>query len=134
MIQFLAALGGSATLALIALTTWLTYKLVASKDQQLAARDMLDSAHEQLRGVEGDLKAETAAHAATTDELRKEKLLRASAEAERNEADRRARDQLVEEINASGIGDAIALGNRLLSRPLPGARLSETPGNDLEKP
>jgi hypothetical protein len=127
------AILGFATLALGAIVG-LALDARSARKEQLAARDLLDKAHEELRNVEGDLKVETAAHVATADELRKERLLRASAEAERNEAWRQARDHIIEEINAMGIADAAAIGNRLLSRPLPGTRLSETVDGALEKP
>ena len=125
---------GIAGVGQIAVITWLVYKLVRSKDDQILAIKRIDQLDEQLMHTQNDLNTETAAHAATSDELRKEKLLRASAEAERNEAWRQARDHIVEQINQSGIADAANLGNRILSAPLPGTRLSDTPGNDLEKP
>jgi hypothetical protein len=134
VIEVLAGIAGATTLALVPLVAWLTYKLVRSKDEQILAVKRIEQLDSSLSEVRGELNTETAAHAATSDELRKEKLLRASAEAQRNDAERRVRDHVVEFISKSGIADAAALGNRILSAPLPGARLSETPGNDLEKP
>jgi hypothetical protein len=132
--EVLAILGDGAVAALAGALIWCVYKLVRSKDDQILAIKRIEQLDTQLEHTRGDLNVETAAHVATSEELRKEKLLRASAEAERNEAIRRDREQIVEHLNSVGIADAAAIGNRILSAPLPGTRLSDTPGNDLEKP
>lgn len=75
----------------------------------------------------GELNAEIAAHVVTRDELAKEKQLCASVEAQRNEAWRYARENAVKIIEASGIADAVSLGNRILSAPLPGSMPDAVP-------
>lgn len=129
--EWLLGITGAGSLAV---TAWLIYKLVRSKDDQLVLMMTLDKEREEKRNLENDLNAETAAHAVTEDLRKKERDLRASAESQRNDAWKEARAHAVEVINASGIADAVSLGNRILSAPLPGTRLSETPDGALEKP
>lgn len=108
----------------------------------LATRKLLDVEHEHHRTTRGELNAEIAAHVVTRGELAKEKTLRASVEAQRNQAWRYARENAVAIIEASGIADAVSLGNRILSAPLPGSvpdavpivPLSESGDAALEKP
>jgi hypothetical protein len=120
VIQALAAIGAGTTVTLIALTAWLTYRLVGAMREQLAARDMLDAEREQHRVTRGERDTETAAHAVTRDELRKEKDLRASAESERNQALQEGANHVVERIKTANIADANRLLAGLLADPLAG--------------
>lgn len=122
MIEVLAAISSGSTLTLIGLVAWLVYKLVRSKDEQLAARDMLDAERKELAKVRGELDVETAAHVATRDELRKEKYARADSEAQRNAAYLEERNNVVAIIEKSNLADAALLVGRILAAPLPGAR------------
>lgn len=97
-------------------------------------RDRLEEMDDLADRYHSERDVEVAAHAVTSAELAETKLRLASAEADRNEAWRLARDQIAEQILSSGIGDAVALGNRILSAPMPGVRLSETADGRLEKP
>lgn len=123
-------------LAATATAGLIVFALQASraKDGQLAARDLLDKTREELRTVRGELDAETAAHAVTRDLLKKEQDLRASVESQRNDAWRQAREDTVKIIEASGIADAVSLGNRILQAPLPGAKRSESGPDALIDP
>lgn len=134
MIEALAAIGAGSTLTLIGLVAFLAYKLVRSKDEQLAARDLLDKEREEKNHAVNDLAVETAAHAETRRLLAAEKDLRAVAESQRNQAWKESREEAVRIIESSGVADAAHLGNRILSMPLPGARLSETGDSALERP
>lgn len=118
--EVLAGAGGASAVCLVVIV-WLTYKLVRSKDEQLAARDMLDKERERADAAEGDLKAESAAHVVTRDELRKEKYARAEAEAQRNAAHMEERNNVVAIIEKSNLADAALLVSRILAAPLPGA-------------
>jgi hypothetical protein len=91
-----------------------------AKNEQLAARDMLDSEREQHRVARGECNLETAAHAVTRDELRKEKNLRASAESQRNQAYQEGADHVVKRIKTANIADANRLLAGLLADPLAG--------------
>lgn len=98
-----------------------------SKNEQLAARDLLDAEREQHRVTRGERDAETAAHAVTRDELRKEKDLRASAESERNQAYREGANHVVERIKTANIADANRFLAGLLADPLAGFVPREVP-------
>jgi hypothetical protein len=87
----------------------------------LATSKLLDAEAEQHRATRGELNAEIAAHVVTRADLAKEKTLRASVEVQRNQAWRYARENAVKIIEDSGIADAVSLGNRILSAPLPGS-------------
>ena len=119
MTEVLAGVGGASAVCLVVIV-WLTYKLVRSKDEQLAARDMLDAERKELAKVRGELDVETAAHAVTQKRLSAEQELRASVEAQRNDAFRTARDHYAERLKNSGVADAIRIVDELLSGPLPG--------------
>lgn len=93
----------------------------------IAAHDMLDKEREETRAVRNELALEIAAHAVTEDSLRKEKDLRASAESQRNDAYRMARDQIVERLKKAKVADANHLIADLLSMPLPGVLVSGVP-------
>jgi hypothetical protein len=110
-------------------SAFITLAFLNRKDgrELIAARDMLDKEREETRKVRGELAVETAAHAVTSDELRKEKILRAGAEAQRNEAYRTARDHFVERIKKAKVADANHLIADLLSMPLPGVLVSGVP-------
>lgn len=127
------ALLGSGLGALAAVMT-LALLLYKAQRDVIACRDMLAATREELSKTRGELEVEIAAHKVTKDELAREKDLRAATESERNDAVRQERARIVEEIHASDLAGAVDLGNRILSRPLPGVRLSETPGNELERP
>jgi hypothetical protein len=100
----------------------------------LAARDLLDGERAEHRKTHGELDVETAAHAVTSDLLRKEKELRASAESQRNEAYRTARDQIVERIQKAKVADANRIVADLLNMPIVVPKLPEgratAPGPD----
>jgi hypothetical protein len=114
----LAAIGGiSGGVGLIAVIV-LAFKLVAAAREQIAARDLLDQEREQHAKTRGELVMETAAHAVTRDELRKEKDLRASAESQRNGAYLEEREHVVTIVKTSNIADAAGLVSHLLSAPL----------------
>lgn len=140
MIEAFAAIGAGSTLTLIGLVAWLVYRIVRSKDEQLAARELLDQEREELRRVRGELHTETAAHAVTRDELRKEKDLRATAESQRNEAHLKEREHVVTIIKSANIADAAHLVARILAAPLgvpeavPAASRSEDPRDGLLDP
>jgi hypothetical protein len=134
VIEALASISSVSTLALVGVVVWLVYKSFAAKDGELAASKAFEKERDEHRATRGELQVEEAAHTATRDLLKKEQDLRAEAEAQRNDAERRVRDEIVEHILASDIDGAVALGNRILSAPLPGVRLSETPDGALEKP
>lgn len=134
MIEALAGISGVSTLALVGVVVWLVYKSLAAKDSEMTAVRALDKEREEHRSTRGELAVEEAAHTVTRDLLKKEQELRASVESQRNDAERRVRDQIVEQILASDIAGAVALGNRLLAQPLPSVRLSETADGALEKP
>lgn len=134
MIEALAGISGISTLTLVGVVVWLVYKSFAAKDAELVANKALEKEREEHRSTRGELAVEEAAHTTTRDLLRKEQDLRADVEAQRNDAERRVRDHIIEQIASSGIADAVALGNRILSAPLPGVRLSETADGALEKP
>lgn len=134
MIQVLAALGGGTTLVSLGLIAFLVYKLVASKDAQLTLDKELNEEKGKRRTVESSLDLETAAHTETRRELAEEKDLRAAAEAQRNQAWREAREDAVNRIALLDPAAAAAYGNRILSAPLPGVRLSDTADGRLEKP
>lgn len=127
-----------AILGFAALTTGtiatLAIMLSRSKDTTIAAIDMRDKERERANHAEADLALESAAHAETRRLLAAEKDLRSQAEAQRNEAWRHAREDAARIIEQSGIADAAHLGNRILSAPLPGVRLSDTPGNEILEP
>lgn len=132
--EALAAIAGVSTgIGLIAVIV-LAFKLSGAKDEQLAARDMLDQEREQHRKTRGELDVETAAHKATGDELRKEKALRADAEAQRNEAYRKEREDVVAIIEKSNVADAQRLVASLLARPLPGVVSGVLPARELPAP
>lgn len=134
MIEALAGISGVSTLALVGVAVWLVYRTLSAKDAEIALAKLLDKEREDLRATRGALAVEEAAHTATRDLLGKEQSLRAEVEAQRNQAWRECRDHIVEQILASDIAGAVALGNRLLAQPLPGVRLSETADGALEKP
>ncbi len=134
MTELLAGLGIVGGIGAIAAIVTLALKLAGAKDDQIAAMDLLDKEREQHRVTRGELEVETAAHAATRDELRKEKQLRTDVEAQRNQCVREDRENTVKLIENSGIADAVHLGNRILSAPLPGTKLSESGDAALEKP
>lgn len=134
MIEALAGISGVSTLALVGVVVWLVYKAFAAKDAEIAVNKAFEKEREEHRETRGELQVEEAAHTATRDLLRKEQGLRAEVEAQRNDAERRVRDHIVDQIASSGIADAVALGNRILSAPLSGVRLSETVDGALEKP
>lgn len=119
MIEVLAG-AGAALAVCLAPIVWLTYKLVGAKDEQLAARDLLDKEREEKRAIEGELATEAAAHAVTRDELAKEKNLRASTESERNDAYRKERENVVAIIEQANLADAAGIVARILAAPLPG--------------
>jgi hypothetical protein len=132
--EALAAISSVGTVGALAAVIVLAFKLVASTKEQLAARDLLDAERKQLAIARAELATETAAHAVTSDELRKEKLLRTDVEAQRNQCVREDRENTIKLIEGSGIADAVSLGNRILSAPMPGVRLSKTADGALEKP
>lgn len=134
MIELLAAIGSLGTTGALVVITVLSFKLVSSKDAQIKIDDTLDKEREETRVVRGQLALEEAAHDATRKELAEEKDLRARAEAERNEAWRQAREDAVQRIEALDPAAAAALGNHILSAPLPGVRLSDTADGHLERP
>lgn len=113
-----ALLGG----LLLVTAAFVTQTFLGRKDARelLAARDMLDQEREETRVVRGQLASEEAAHEVTEKLLKKEQALRATAEAERNDAYRRARDYYAERIRNSGVADAIHLVDSILALPLPG--------------
>lgn len=117
MIALAWAFVGFAALALTAIAT-LAVLNHRSKNEQLACRDLLDAERERNRVLENDLRLETSAHAVTRDELRKERDLRASAESQRNDAYREARDHVIERIKKAGVADAQRIISDLLSAPL----------------
>jgi hypothetical protein len=120
MMQALAAIGGGGTLLFG--IAFITLAFLNRRDARdlLNARDLLDSKDEELTKVRGELLLESATLVTTQDELRKEKNLRASAEAERNDAYRTARDQIVERLKKGNVADANHLITDLLSMPLGG--------------
>lgn len=134
MIEALAGISGVSTLALVGVVVWLVYKSLAAKDSEISLAKQLDKEREEHRSTRGELAVEEAAHTVTRDLLTREQALRADVEAQRNQAWRDCRDHIVEQIASSGIGDAVALGNRILSSPMPGVRLSEAGDSALEKP
>lgn len=134
MIETLAIIGGIGTTGALVAVIVLALKLAAAKDDQIATLDLLDDERTRARQLEEDLRLEIGAHEVTQGELDKERYLRAEAEASRNECVRRDRENTVKLIEGSGIADAVSIGNRILSAPLPGARLSETGDTALEKP
>jgi hypothetical protein len=113
-----------------------TFALLGRKDAATIRQlgDLLNAERDQHRVTHGELDLETAAHAVTRALLAKEKDLRASAESERNQCVREDRENTIKLIESSGVADALHLGNRILSQPLPGARLSESGSSALEKP
>lgn len=142
MIEALAAIGGIGTAGALIAVIVLAFKLVAAAREQIAARDLYDGEREQHRKTRGELDIETASHAVTRDELRKEKDLRASAESQRNAAYLEEREHVVEIVKTANIASASGLVARLLAAPLangvppqvPGARRSEDPRDGLIDP
>lgn len=124
MIEALAAIGSGSMLAAIAAIIWLAYKLVRSKDDQLAARDRIDKLDERADAAERGLADETSAHNATKQKLLAEHELRVSAETQRNTAEVRERERIAEQIKSSGVADAVAMLDRLFAQP--GVRDEET--------
>lgn len=101
-----------------------------AKNEQLAARDMLDKEREQHRVTAGELTAEIAAHETTRKSLAAEQKLRATVEVQRNDAYRQARDYYVERLKGAGVADAIRIIDDLLSAPLPSGMSKEVPAGD----
>lgn len=139
MLEAIAAIGAGSTLTLIGLVAWLVYKLVRSKDEQLAARDMLDKERERADAAEGDLRAETSAHAVTSEMLDVEQDLRSIAEAQRNEAQRRVHDLLRQHMRDATDDEIRALTADAFRSPLgvvsvPEARRSDHPTDGLLDP
>lgn len=140
--EILAGIGGVSTAIGLVAVIALAFKLVSALREQIAMRDLLDAERKQLSIARGELDTETAAHAATSDELRKEKDLRASAESERNQAHLKEREHVVEIIQKSNIADAAGLVSRILSAPLvsglppqvPAPKRSEDPRDGLLDP
>lgn len=131
--EWLLGISGVGSLAII---TWLVYKLVRSKDEIINAHDVIAAKDVQI------VSADSAREVAEA-RLKIEQDLRASAESQRNDAWKEAREHAVEIIRTSGIADAVTLGNRILSAPLPvlrgvpplpKARLSDSGDTALEKP
>lgn len=122
MIEAFAIGGGLGTLGALVAIVIMSFRLDSARREQLAARDMLDKERERADAAEGDLKAESAAHAVTRDELRKEKYARAEAESQRNAAHMEERNNVVAIIEKSNLADAALLVSRILAAPLPGAR------------
>jgi hypothetical protein len=120
----------------IALGGLITFALLERKNNReiLAVRDLYETLDEQFDALEVDRNGLVVELAATRDLLKKERDLRASAESERNQCVREDRENTIKLIETSGIADAVALGNRILSAPMPGVRLSETRDGALEKP
>lgn len=94
MIEALAAIGGGGMAIAIVAIVVLAFKLSASKDDVIAARDRIEKLDERADIAETDLKLETAAHAVTRSQLKTEQNLRAVAEAKLNQAQRRVRELL----------------------------------------
>lgn len=101
MISALASISGLSTLALVGVVVWLVYRALGAKDAELAIGKALDKEREDHRATRGELQVEEAAHTVTRDLLERERMLRAGAEVQRNEALRRARELL-----AKHMGDA----------------------------
>jgi hypothetical protein len=121
VIEVLAAIGGGATLVLIALDAWLTYRLVAAMREQIAARDRLEKLDEEYDALETDrngLKVELDSERAKTKTLTDRVAV---VEAERNEAQRQEREYVVERIKRAGVADANGIIADLLVAPLAGS-------------
>lgn len=127
MIQVLAALGGGSTVLLAIAFITLTFLNRKDGRELLAARDIIEKAHEETSKVRGELALETTAHGVTRDELRKEKDLRASVESERNQAFTEGVHHVVEKLKKSGIADVQRFTADLLATPLPGFVPAEVP-------
>lgn len=70
----------------------------------------------------------------TSAELAETKERLASAESQRDDAWRLAREEIAKHIMDSDLAGAVDIGNHILSAPLPGTRLSDTADGALEKP
>lgn len=98
MIEALAAIGGGAALVGIASVVILAFKLSSAKDDVIAASDANRKLDERCDTAESDLKLETAAHAVTSAQLKTERDLRGVAEAKLNQARRRVRELLADNL------------------------------------
>lgn len=118
VIEALAGIGaGTSAIGLIAVIV-LAFKLVASAREQLAARDLLDKEREfaaallvDRNGLKVELDSERTKTKVLADRL-------AVAEAQRNEAQRRERDHVIERIKGADVSDANRIVADLLSAPL----------------
>ena len=92
-------------------------------------RDRLDEQMKLASQYESERDVEVAAHAVTKDELATEKNLRAIAEAQRNEAQRKARAYLAQNLAHASDKEITDAVGEIFSTPL-----SLLPGSELERP
>jgi biopolymer transport protein ExbB/TolQ len=137
VIQVLAALGGGTTVILIGLTAWLTYRLVAAKNETMNARDLLNGERQVSAEYRSARDIEVTAHAVTKGQLAKERTLKSIAESQRNEAQRKARDLLRKHMRTATDEEIRETVAELFTVPLslaPSSPASKQPGNELMNP
>lgn len=126
MIEVLAAIGGGSTLALIGLAAYLVYKLVSSKDSQLADRTEALAQKERADGLEVDRDREHTAHAAAESELADVTQRLADTEAHVAELSAKLARAVIARASAPVSQDGADAVNEQLSEPIL--------GDGLEKP
>jgi hypothetical protein len=118
----LAALSAALTGFVITMGVWLH----SANDDRLHAADMIDGQRKLVAEYKSKYDLEFVAHGVTQRELEQERQLRAVAEAQRNAAQRKAREFLSKTLTNEEL--AHVMGD-LFSVPL-----SLVPGAELEKP
>lgn len=152
MIELLAIIGGGTTAAALGAIIWLAYKLARGKDSHLSdlktanktitgARDHIERMDEQLDDLVKERDGLTVELAAKTEELRIEHELRLDVEKQRDEAQQKEREYVVQMLKSANVADANQFLAHLLATPLAGGvpkavpRSEEpTSGDGLIKP
>jgi predicted Holliday junction resolvase-like endonuclease len=131
----------SLSVLLLAILTPTLIWLHAEVSEGKHLRDRLEEQTKLSEEYRSGRDIEVAAHAVTTDELDKEKYLRAAAEAQRDEALRKSRAYLAQNLRNASEGELNAVVADLFSSPLsvvrpqvPAASSPAANDSDLEKP
>jgi hypothetical protein len=118
----LAALSAMLAGFVITMGVWLH----SANADRLGAADMIDGQRRLVAEYKAKYDAESVAHTVTSQQLADEQHLRSIAEAQRNEAERRARAYLSKTLTNEELAHVVT---QLFATPL-----SLVPGSELEKP
>lgn len=128
---YLLASGLIAALALVGTLSILLYK---AQRETMAVRDLYENLDEMADKFEAERDEKSKALDVTSAELSETKQRLVSAESQRDDAWRLAREEIAKHIMESDLAGAADIGNAILRTPLPGVRLSDTADGALEKP